>query len=152
MTAGTGAVSTGETRCEERWVLAELAGLANLAAAAATASQGASEWLKSVTVEPSRRTREVQNDSSVSSVVSFRGPRAQLVLSFGCRLDIIGCFFFLLPTDGPVLRCCLKKVSPVVSFYGLTGWLLLCRTKWQRKKSADLTTVLPSRVPGRLGM
>lgn len=132
-------------------MLAELAGLANLAAAAAAAaSQGASEWLKSVTVEPSRRTREVQNDSSVSSVVSFRGPRAQLVLSFGCRLDIIGCFFSPHRRSRPALLS--KKVSPVVSFYGLTGWLLLCRTKWQRKKSADLTTVLPSRVPGRLGM
>lgn len=70
LTVGTGAYSTGETSREERWVLAELAGLANLAAA----SQGASEWLKSVTREPSRRTREVKNDSSVSSVVSLRGP------------------------------------------------------------------------------
>lgn len=119
MTVGTGAVSTGETRCEERWVLAELAGLANLAAAAA--SQGGSEWLKSVTEEPSRRTREVQNDSSVSSVVSFHCPRAQLVLSFRCWLDIIGCFFFSHRQSRPAL---LSKKSR--QWFLSTDWLDGC--------------------------
>lgn len=34
----------------------------------------------------------------------------------------------------------------------LTDWLLLCRTKWQRKKSADLTTVLHSGARAGLGI
>lgn len=48
-----------------------------------------------------------------------------------------------------------QKVSPVLSLHGLTaltGCLLLCRTKWQREKSADLTTVLRSRPTNGLGI
>lgn len=48
-------------------------------------------------------------------------------------------------------RSAVGKSLAVAPWCGLAGWSLHSRTKWQRKKSADLTTALPSRHSDRLG-
>lgn len=74
-----------------------------------------------------------------------------LVLPSVCRHHITGsrCSFFIFLTDSSV-RC--RRMESLASGFSLrthslTECSLLCWTKWQRKKSADLTTVLRSRIP-----
>lgn len=111
---------------------------------------GLAEELAVLADDPAGRSArgpgKLKNDNSLSAVLSPGGPGARLVLGSRRLTQLLP-----LPPSVEPVRCCSGEVSPVDSLYELTDWLLLCRTKWQRKKSADLTTVLRSNVTGMLG-
>lgn len=159
LTAGTVAVSHGERRREERrWGLAEmLAGLAKANQPGGRVERKRVPVVCDRGTEPAeplslKKERNKKNlpDSSLSSPVSLHGPRAQ----FGASLRLpsphywlpLFFFYFSYRQFGPVPPYG-KSRQWFLFAHSLTECSLLCWTKWQRKKSADLTTVLRSRIP-----
>lgn len=101
--------------------------------------------------EAVRRSREVRNDVSVGWAVSFHLVRARSLLSLQFVKTDWGISTPTVPSRPVPSRSAVGKSLAVAPRCGLAGWSLHSRTKWQRKKSADLTTALPSRHSDRLG-